>query len=71
MKILSFLFGKRKDGKCRFWEHEYEESVKNSFLADTGQYLGGESIKQKYYYQSRKCKNCGKTDMGDISVIEY
>lgn len=65
-QILNFLFGKRKDGKCRSWDHDYGALEKVEYFANTGKYIGGKPVKQKYFYYNETCKKCGDISMSDI-----
>lgn len=67
-KILNFLFGsgKRKNGKCKLWNHEFGPDVRHEFMSNTGQYIDGKPVQRKKYYYESTCKNCGATFESDI-----
>jgi hypothetical protein len=37
--ILNYLFGKRKDGKCRSWDHDYGPLEKVDASPNASQFL--------------------------------
>ena len=65
-QILNFIFGKRKDGKCRSWDHDYGPLEKLEYLASTGKYIGNQPVTQKYFYHKEVCKKCGHVSCTDI-----
>ena len=58
-KLLSRIFGKRKDGKCQWWEHDWDKEIHKSWMRDTNNYIDGKPIQKKEYYLERTCKTCG------------
>lgn len=59
-KVWNWLFGKRKDGKCRFWQHDWGEDERVEYMSGTNQYIDGKQIKRKRYYHITRCKKCGE-----------
>ncbi len=49
----------RKDGKCKWWHHEYDNGERVEFMRDTGQFIDGKPIQRKYYYNKYTCTNPG------------
>jgi predicted nucleic-acid-binding Zn-ribbon protein len=65
-KIWNYFFGKRKDGWCRWWQHEYGESVKEKWMSNTGTYIDGKPIQRKKYWYKSTCKKCGWYTTTDV-----
>lgn len=59
-KLLSHIFGKRKDGLCWFWEHDFPEPTERITMHDTGKYIDGKPIQQKIIRYESFCKKCNK-----------
>jgi len=64
IKILNWLFGKRKDGKCRWWQHDIV-TTHEEYMAGTGQYVNGKEIKKKMWCDNYKCTKCNYEDSGN------
>jgi len=58
IKLLNWLFGKRKDGKCRWWNHEYVRKEEEGFF-DTGVFLDGKPLQKRMGWGKYTCKKCG------------
>lgn len=66
MNILKRIFGKRKDGKCRWWNHDFGDSKKIEYMVNTGSYIDGKPIQKKVFHYESTCKKCGETTYSDI-----
>jgi len=66
---MKFNFLKRKDGKCRWWNHKYTFESREEIKLGTGKYIGDKEIKQKAFYIKYKCKKCNDIYISDIIRI--
>jgi hypothetical protein len=61
-RILNFLFGsKKKNGKCKWWNHEYDDGKESEWMSGTGSFINGQQIEKKYYNTTYTCKKCVDT----------
>ena len=66
MKLNLF---KRKDGKCRWWNHKDEFERREEVEVGTGMYIDGKEIKRKHFYLVYKCKKCQDIDYSDAIPV--
>lgn len=58
-KLLNWLFGsKTKDGRCRSWNHKWDEGKVRTYQAGTNRYIGDEEITRKVTYVIYHCTKC-------------
>lgn len=62
-KLFILVFGKRKDGKCWWWEHEmkweHHEEMRN-----VGTFLDGKPLQRKWAFTSGECTKCKHHEYG-------
>lgn len=68
-KIFLYFFGKRKDGKCRWWKHDYSIMSKHDFMVGNGSYIQGHQIENKYTFYEYTCSKCGKKYHSDAHRV--
>ena len=69
IKLLNFFFGKRKDGKCRWWQHKYDNGKHEEWMSDTGTFLEGKPLQKKFGWTKYTCGKCGDTWTSDIRRV--
>lgn len=58
-------FAKPKNGKCRFWQHDYRGEEKIEWFQGTGNYINGKEIQSKKFAYKSTCVKCGDVWIGD------
>ncbi len=59
-KLFNWLFGgKKKNGKCKWWNHDYGDGKRQEWMSGTGTYIDGKPIEKKYTNIVYTCEKCG------------